>query len=269
MGRIAAIATKHGKDKLLAPIFRDALGWEIQLAEFDTDQLGTFSGEIERTLSPKEAALAKARKAIEISGHSIGIGSEGSIYPNPSLPLLSLNTEVIAVVDLEQNLELVVSHTSDQILAFKTNWHADLELEDLAGRAGFPGHSLIVRRGKEAIKGLMFVENIRAAIEHLGPGPDLVLESDFRAMHSASRRANIAACAEKLVARISSRCERCNAPGFGQVGYQYGVPCRDCGVTNSEIPAYQRLGCARCDHEELVKLELQEIGPEHCMVCNP
>ena len=50
-GRKLVIATKHGKESVLKPLFDKELGVKSELVEgLDTDLLGTFSGEIERTL---------------------------------------------------------------------------------------------------------------------------------------------------------------------------------------------------------------------------
>jgi hypothetical protein len=46
-GRNLVIATLHGKEKVIAPLLEHALGVKIIVPEkFDTDQYGTFSGEI-------------------------------------------------------------------------------------------------------------------------------------------------------------------------------------------------------------------------------
>ena len=47
------IATKHGKEKVIAPIIEKALSVSCHTANnFDTDLLGTFTGEVERTQDP-------------------------------------------------------------------------------------------------------------------------------------------------------------------------------------------------------------------------
>jgi hypothetical protein len=52
-GRKLIIATKHKKEIVIAPILEKGLGVKCFTDEtFDTDRLGTFTGEIERKLDP-------------------------------------------------------------------------------------------------------------------------------------------------------------------------------------------------------------------------
>jgi hypothetical protein len=54
-GRSLVIATK--KEKVIAPLLEEALGIVCFVPEdFDTDTLGTFTGEIERKLDPISTA---------------------------------------------------------------------------------------------------------------------------------------------------------------------------------------------------------------------
>jgi hypothetical protein len=78
-GVSAALATKHEKEKIVAPLF-SSLGISLQVPQIDTDVLGTFSGEIERVGTPKEVVLKKARMGIEASGLSYGMGGYRAGY---------------------------------------------------------------------------------------------------------------------------------------------------------------------------------------------
>ena len=61
------IATKHEKEKVLAPLLEAALGVRCFVAEnYDTDRLGTFTGEIERTGDPISTARVKCLQAMEL-----------------------------------------------------------------------------------------------------------------------------------------------------------------------------------------------------------
>jgi hypothetical protein len=65
-GQAAVLTTKHGKDRAIARPFRASLGLVITVKdEIDTDQLGTFTGEIERVGTPREVAIRKARLGME------------------------------------------------------------------------------------------------------------------------------------------------------------------------------------------------------------
>jgi len=80
-GVTAAFATKHFKESVVAPAFA-TLEISVVVPEVDTDQLGTFTGEIHRVGTPKEVVLKKARLGIQASGLLYGIASEGSIGPD-------------------------------------------------------------------------------------------------------------------------------------------------------------------------------------------
>ena len=49
-GREIRIATMHGKEKVIGPALEEAFKMKYSVAAFDTDLLGTFSGEVERVL---------------------------------------------------------------------------------------------------------------------------------------------------------------------------------------------------------------------------
>ena len=267
-----AIATKHKKDELLAPLFRNELGWQLELVEFDTDTLGTFSPEIKRALSPKDAALAKARIALENSDADYGLGSEGSIYPHPYLPMVSLDTEVLALVGRANHPELVLTHTSSEIVAVNRVLDSGVELEAFAKLADLPNHAVILRTADAhyLIKGIREPEHLRELLDGEAKGlPNLILESDFRAMSSPSRSKNILACAQKLVERWKSACPACRAPGWGSVGFDFGLPCSDCGTINQEAIRQERYGCTTCAELELFPAADDSVSPSQCQVCNP
>ncbi|MBY0434905.1 MAG: hypothetical protein K2U26_12420, partial [Cyclobacteriaceae bacterium] len=65
VGRSLVIATRHGKEKIIGPVLQEKLGVNIIVPDgFDSDQFGTFSGEVPRSGSALEAAEKKAMMAI-------------------------------------------------------------------------------------------------------------------------------------------------------------------------------------------------------------
>jgi len=56
----AVLTTKHDKLALIAPAMLETIGLEVSEVKLDTDQLGTFSGEIPRIGSPLDSAIANA-----------------------------------------------------------------------------------------------------------------------------------------------------------------------------------------------------------------
>ncbi|MEN9703202.1 MAG: hypothetical protein RLZZ209_628 [Bacteroidota bacterium] len=84
-GREIRIATMHGKEKVIGPALEKAYRMKYSVAALDTDLLGTFSGEVERVLTPLEAAREKCRLALEKNDAEIAIASEGSFGSHPTL----------------------------------------------------------------------------------------------------------------------------------------------------------------------------------------
>jgi hypothetical protein len=90
-GRQLLIATKHNKERVIAPLFEKALGVTCIVPDnFDTDLLGTFSGEVEREQDPLSTARRKCLLAMQQANCDLAIASEGSFGPHPSLFLSPL-----------------------------------------------------------------------------------------------------------------------------------------------------------------------------------
>ena len=59
-GQTVAFLTQHGKESLVRPVLEPALGCTVQRAEgYDTDLLGTFSGEVKRIEGQLHAATQR------------------------------------------------------------------------------------------------------------------------------------------------------------------------------------------------------------------
>jgi hypothetical protein len=264
-GVSAALATKHEKERIVAPLF-SSLGISLQVPQIDTDVLGTFSGEIERVGTPKEVVLKKARMGIEALGLSYGLASEGSIGPDPVVPFLNSDIECVAWVDDERGIEIVEFHRSLDIIAATGSSIND----EFLTRADFPNHSLIVKGNGKVVKGIKDRRELDRAIEEISAlGASIVIESDLRAHHSPSRQRNIAAVAEKLVARLSRLCPGCSAPGFGHMENLYGVICRECKNVETRAVRGEVLGCAKCDYREEISNGKEFIEAAECGYCNP
>lgn len=146
-GRVAVLATKHGKERAVARPLHAATGLVVKVCgEIDTDLRGTFTGEVERVGTPREVAIGKARLGMRATGIPLGLASEGSFGPHPLLPFpLASDHEMLAFVDDELDITVVES-----LLTEDTNFGhcAARTLNDLAvfvKQAQFPSHSLIVR----------------------------------------------------------------------------------------------------------------------------
>jgi hypothetical protein len=270
------VTTKHDKAALLQPSFKDLLNITLVELPLDTDQLGTFAGEIERTAPPRETAIAKARLGIENSGNRFGIASEGSIAADFSLPWIHADYEVLVFIDAESNLVISETLHSREIVAASTIVRADDDIEKFVKRADFPRHALIAQpvRSREPfiVKGITTLNELVAAITECAtksPTGEVKLESDFRAMHSPSRQENIRTLGRKLATRIAALCPECNTPGWGVVDYEKGVPCIDCGELNREAISHEIVGCYRCNYKVLGATIKDSLDPAQCHFCNP
>ena len=270
-----ALVTKHGKLAQIAPAFEALTEFELVVAEVDTDLFGTFSGEVPRTLSPKDAAIAKARAGAEALGLEFGLASEGSIGAHPQFPFVNSNQEVLALVCLSRGFSVVETFTSTDIVA-KSKIVTSIEsLTDLADGFDLPNHAVIVsaRFGQEQQieKGIQDSGELVALVTELleRGAKEVRVESDFRAMLSPSRQRNIAKCAERLAARIASRCPSCNEIGWGRIGFEYGLPCGDCFEPVASAAHSEKFGCVACDYTETVSLGLETIEASRCDFCNP
>ena len=271
-----ALTTKHEKLKLIKPAFDEHIGCDLFEVNLDTDQLGTFSGEIERTLPPRETAIVKARLSINSTGSLIGMASEGSIGPDPMVHFINSNIEHLVLVDDEKEIVISEVYRSFDITAATISATSKTDLTDFLQRADFPNHRLIVRSSKKrdgnCIKGIADLDELRDAIAKVSrTSPDglVIVESDLRAMHSPSRQRNIAEVARLLAIRVSQLCPECQLPGWGRVGYEKGLYCSECGLDNPSAIRQEILGCVKCEHVELGMVISSELDPAQCNFCNP
>ena len=273
-GLDAALATKHEKGSIIAPEFLRVLGMNVIEIEVDTDELGTFSGEVERIGTPREVAIRKAKLGISKSGQPRGLASEGSIGADFYIPFINFDIETLAFVDEEFGFEIVETYRSLDITAQKIEIFSASELEDFLEKADFPNHKLIVRNENKPItfsrKGISNYEELNRAIQNgLKLHPKIIIENDFRAHCSPSRQENIKKAAEKLALRLLNLCTECKTPGWGVVDYKRGLPCQMCGLESKEAAHSEILGCTKCNFRKNGKVLAEKIDPSKCNFCNP
>jgi hypothetical protein len=275
-GRNLVIATMHGKEKVIAPLLEHALGVKIIVPEnFDTDQYGTFSGEIEREVDPVEAARTKAKVACKNYKCDLGIASEGSFGSHPSLFFVPADNEIIVFVDIKNGIEVKAREVST-----KTNFDGDLcrnweEAKEFAQAVQFPSHALILRKEKEDVTHLLkgintWVELEDRCLGYLKTFGQVFLETDMRAMNNPTRMGVIEIATKKLIDKIHHQCPQCGLPGFDVTEVVTGLPCSLCGLpTNSTL--YYIYKCDRCRFEEkkMYPYGIEQEEPTYCNYCNP
>jgi hypothetical protein len=282
--RAVALASRHGKERAVARPLWVGLGCRLRLAEgFDTDTLGTFTGEVPRPAGPEDTCRRKAEAGMTETGLALGLASEGSFGPHPHVPLLPVGEEWMIFVDRDNGLVI-----REHLLARRTNFShrrvapsADAEeLEPWLGAVGFPSHALIVRpsrsdpaQGPVVARGIrdrtQLATELRRAAAVSGDGLALV-ETDMRAHLNPTRMASIRTLAFRLVRRIGHLCPACGAPGWGVVEVIAGLPCGWCGAP-TELVRIERHGCVACSHREDRPRRdgRHQADPGQCPRCNP
>lgn len=270
-----ALATKHGKLSQIGPWIETLNGWTVELAEIDTDQYGTFSGEVARKKSPRDTAIAKAKAAADLLESEYGLASEGTIGAHPAHPWTNSDHEILALIRRNDDFVLTETFLSPQIQAHSEEIDQNTDLDAVAAKLDLPFHAaIIVAVGTADIvlhKGVHDPNDFKQKItEAFSSGKKLLrVENDFRAMHSPSRQANISQCAELLVNRIATLCAVCQEIGFGKVSYEYGLPCSECERLVLSVANAERHACVSCEHTELRPLDRVFVDPSRCDFCNP
>jgi len=273
-GRKALLTSKHEKLGIIAPAFSQ-IGLEVIELALDTDQLGTFSGEVERRASPLETALAKARMGMLEAGETLGIASEGSIGPDPLIPFAISNIEVMVFVDDETGIEISETYRSLEIAHGTKKAARDHDLTEFLGKVGFPNQALIVKPDSGIGPWQKGIDSQAKLIEAVAQSTQASsnslahIECDYRAMHSPSRRANIALLAEKLALRVSATCPGCNSPGWGKLEFERGLNCSGCGEFDESAVRAEVHACVRCEYKEVKQVVAESLRPASCQVCNP
>ncbi|RUR76773.1 DUF6671 family protein [Chlorogloeopsis fritschii PCC 9212] len=278
--RIAVLATMHQKEKVIAPILEAELGIKVIVPQdFNTDAFGTFTREIKRPGNQIEAARLKAQKALELTGETLAISSEGSFAPHPDIPFISSNREIVILLDKNQNLEIIGEEFSTE-----TN-HNHIVVENseqalkFAKKVGFPEHGLVVmlrelpQNNNEVIKGIVSEEKLIEAVNFMiknSPTGKIHLETDMRAMYNPTRMKNIAKATQNLVSKINSRCPKCSTPGFEITKRIQGLPCALCYTPTSLTLAVIHQ-CQKCgfSQEKTFPNGIEYADPAQCMYCNP
>lgn len=255
------LLSQHQKQACIAPELAP-LGIEVsEYQQFDTDQLGTFAGEVERILSPLQCAAHKARLACELTDSDWGLGSEGSFGPGPAG--ITWNTELLVLYDRRHDCQLVAKAQGPVAVSVLRA----ASLQELEQRLqAHPNQGWIWRQPDVIHKGLYDAAAISALLAENGAWP-LVLEPDFRALHSPERRQRIAQAASKLAQQLQSLCPACDYPGFAVAKRTPGLACAVCSAPTQQVQQ-QVWHCSRCEHEWQQPIE-GAADPFYCALCNP
>jgi hypothetical protein len=272
------LTTKHEKERVIEPAFAEILGACIRSLDLDTDTLGTFSGEVERTGNALECVKHKCEWGMQQAKADFGLASEGSFGPHPYLPFVQANAEILYFIDLQRNIHLHLTEISTA-----TNYQMKMvssikELQKFAEDAKFPFHALIVqpnsaKRGTLMFKGIQQIEQLIDAFQDcVQKSTDRLawVETDMRAHLNPSRAQVIASLARKMATRLSNLCPECHAPGWGIVDVELGLECSWCASKTENIK-FEIFGCTKCSYKEksIPAHGMEKADPAYCSYCNP
>jgi hypothetical protein len=254
----------------VAPVLARGLDIEVvATSAYDTDRLGTFSGEVERTLSPLACARRKAELGVLLTGLPYGIGSEGTFGAGPLGGLGSWNVELLVWLDPAQDL-LIAGRAQGPSGARDGSFDEAAAAEPFLAETP-QGQGLILRCGNYLAKGLADAAAVRAAMAECGAGSagrPFSLTWDLRAHQAPQRRQLILAAADDLLQRLSLLCPQCGRPDFAPDHVETGLPCRDCGMPTQEI-LRREARCAGCGHTKSHPASQAAADPMYCPGCNP
>jgi hypothetical protein len=278
LGRKALLATKHKKEKVIAPILEKEFGVKVVVPlDFDTDNFGTFTRDIKRKANQVDTARKKALSVLEKYGGDLAIASEGSFAPDPEQPFLQCNLELVLIIDRKNNLEIKGYHRSSGFFASGRYVSNVKEAMAFAESCGFPGHGVVIRLGENKknliLKDIESKTDLSKAVEKMLARPfvhRIFIETDMRAHRNPTRMQNIAKATEDLVRNIRSLCPVCSRPGFVPTDSVSGLLCEICQQPTS-APFEMIFTCGGCGHSEKRPINQGKkfADPGFCDYCNP
>ena len=275
-GETVLFATKHGKEHIIAPLLH-AIGIECMKAEIDTDQFGTFSGEVERTGSVRETLRKKIQTAAQTYPNTrLILASEGSFGPHPILGFIPTDLESLLLWDRKNNLEIYAEHLHTNPVHAEQALGPSEDFREALKHLGFPDHGVIVHPENSLtpiFKGLHNEYDVaQAMLECFASSTKakVILTSDLRANHNPTRRLAILQAGQVLLEKLNTFCPACSYPGFAIKRGVPGLLCLACGEP-SQAPKAVLLACVACDYtEEKERPDGQQgLNPDECEFCNP
>lgn len=275
-GRRLLIATKHQKESVIAPIIQREFGVYCFIwPEFDSDLVGTFTGEVERTDDALTTVKKKCLKAMALANCDLAIASEGSFGAHPTLFFAHADEEILIFIDQKNGLEIAVTE-----LSLSTNFDGAViacedELRAFAANAGFSSHGLIIRKQKEdlgcMVKGIADWDLLISSYHEVKlDNGSAYVETDMRAIFNPTRMKVIETAAQKLADKIKSLCPSCQVPGFAAVEAKQGLPCELCGFPTRSTLVHIYC-CKHCQFSQERKYPhgKKNEEPMFCDLCNP
>lgn len=275
-GRKLLIATKHKKESVIASIFEKEFGVICFTSDkFDTDILGTFSGEIERKDDALTTLRNKCLLAMTANNCDLGIASEGSFGMHPTLFFAHADDEMLIFIDKKNGLEIISREISTDTNFNGNEIKNEVELLEFAAKAKFPSHGLILKPSEQnvlkIIKGIADEKVLKQSFHEMTKEFGTVYaETDMRALYNPTRMEVIKTATLKLVNAIKLQCPVCKTPGFVVSDAKIGLPCELCNMPTRSTLSFIYT-CKKCNHslEELYPHKKTSEDPTYCNFCNP
>jgi hypothetical protein len=274
--RKLVIATKHKKEIVISPLIQAELKAKCFVPiGFNTDLLGTFSGEIERQQNALATVRTKCLLAMDYADCDLGIASEGSFGAHPTVFFAAANEEILILIDKRNKLEIVVRE-----LSLATNFDgkiikSEADLVNFAAKSQFPSHGLILKNAEEQFTEVKkdiqneaeLLDSYHYFLEKYG---SCYIETDMRAMNNPSRMKVIEKATLQLIEKVKSYCPECQTPGFVINKVIAGLRCELCNMPTKStlVHVYE---CEKC-HFTLDKKHPNNKtyeDPAYCDFCNP
>ncbi len=275
-GRTLLIVTKHKKEKVMAPILEKELGVIcITTENFNTDDFGTFSGEIERKYDPITTVRNKCLKAMQLFNCDLAVASEGSFGQHPEIFFAPSDDELLIFIDKKNNIEILARELSTNTNFKGSEIDSEIDLIKFANDAKFPSHALILRKSKvsnvDVFKGITTTLKLKKYFKILmDKYGNVYIETDMRAMYNPTRMKVIESTTKKLLKKIKSQCPSCKAPGYSVIDAKPGLLCKNCGAPTRSILLHI-FSCQTCNfsQEKLYPHSKTSEDPMYCDFCNP
>jgi hypothetical protein len=276
--QIVYFGTKHQKERAIFSLLSE-VGLNCLVAEIDTDQFGTFSGEIKRIDSVKKTLQKKINEVlIHYPDAQFAMASEGSFGPHPLIPFANANHEAILFVDKKKEFEIYVDEYS-----FDTNL-SEIEigirekklLDSFLEKVQFPSHAVMIKKSNEPFfkhKGIQNKAELLNYIEQCfleSEDNRIIISTDMRAMFNPTRMKNIYQVGKKLIKALQTFCPVCSVPGFHAYRSIPGLECSLCGC-ETDVARETEWKCVKCEFLEIKERDdhLKYADPAECPYCNP
>lgn len=275
-GKPLHIVSQHHKQACFEPALTGRLGFVCDtVTEVDTDLLGTFSGEVERTLAPLDCAREKYRQALTYCNEGYLLASEGSFGAHPTLGWVASGEEWLVFYDIKEQFEVVVRNATLDTCFLGERITSERHCVEFLQKVGFPNQGVILKNSRENAQ--LICKNLGTAsevlekvAEWLSSGASPYIETDMRAMKNPTRQQHLIQMGHLLADSLSSICNACGWYGFSVTSVEKGLPCGWCGnATESILAAIYT--CKKCAHTEIKKFPggMEHENPQFCNYCNP